>query len=107
METEMLKIRRDDIVYVICGKDRGKQGKVLKVFPRLNLAIVEGINLVKKHLRRRREDQQAGIVNIEAPLNITNLMLICKHCNRPVRFGITVLKDGTKSRFCKKCKETI
>lgn len=103
----MYKIRRDDIVTVIKGDDRGKKGKVLKVFPGEFRAIVEGINLVKKHRRRTREDQQAGIVSIEAPINLSNLMLFCKHCNRPVRTGVTILKDKTKSRFCKLCKELI
>lgn len=103
----MYKIRRDDIVTVIKGDDRGKKGKVLKVYPGEFRAIVEGINLVKKHRRRTREDQQAGIVSIEAPINLSNLMLFCKHCNRPVRTQVTILKDKTKSRFCKLCKELI
>jgi len=103
----MNKIRRDDIVMVIKGDDRGKKGKVLKVYPDENRAIVEGINLVKKHKRRTREDQQGGIVSIEAAIDLSNLMLFCKHCNRPVRAQVTVLKDKTKSRFCKLCKEPI
>ena len=103
----MLKIRRDDIVFVTSGKDKGKQGKVLKVFLKPNRAIVERINLVKKHLRRRREDQQSGIVSVEAPIHISNLMLLCRHCNRAVRVGFMMLKDGTKTRYCKNCKEII
>ena len=103
----MLKIKRNDTVKVISGKDKGKQGKVLRVFHGSNRAIVERINLVKKHLRRRREDQQTGIVSLEAPINISSLMIICKHCNKPARVGFTRLKDGTKSRLCKKCKEII
>ena len=103
----MFKIRRNDIVKVVCGKDKGKQGKVLKVFRNSNRAIVERINLVKKHMRRRREDQQSGIVAVESPIQVANLMVVCKHCNKPARIGFTVLKDGTKSRLCKKCKEII
>ncbi|MCM8770952.1 MAG: 50S ribosomal protein L24 [Candidatus Omnitrophica bacterium] len=103
----MFKIRRGDIVTVIKGKDKGKTGKVLKVFREKNSAIVEGINLVKKHLRRRSQEEQAGIVSIEAPVAISNLMLFCKHCNRPRRVGFTILKDGSKSRICKSCKEVI
>lgn len=103
----MYKIRRDDIVTVIKGDDRGKKGRVLKVFPKEFRAIVEGINLVKKHRRRTREDQQGGVVSIEAPINLSNLMLFCKHCNRLTRIGFIILKDGTKSRFCKLCKEAI
>lgn len=103
----MHKIRRDDIVQVIKGNDRGKRGKVLKITPQGNRAIVEGVNLVKKHRRKTREDQQGGIVSIESSISISNLMLFCKHCNRPNRTGFTVLKDGTKARICKSCKETI
>ncbi len=103
----MRRIRRGDIVYVIAGKDKGKQGKVLRVFPQLDCVIVEGINLVKKHMRRRREDQQTGIVSIESPIYISNLMLFCKHCNKGAKIGFSVLKDATRVRFCKRCKETI
>ena len=100
----MFKIKRNDIVKVISGKDKGKQGKVLKVFRSSNRAIVERINLVKKHLRRRREDQQSGIVAVESPIQVANLMVVCKHCNKPARIGFTILKDGTKSRLCKSVK---
>lgn len=103
----MYKIRKGDLVAVIKGKDNGKRGKVLVVRPEERRAIVEGINLVKKHMRRRREDEQAGIVSIEAPISISNLALFCKSCNRGVRAGFLMLKDGTKSRFCKVCKQAI
>lgn len=103
----MFKIKKGDIVEVIKGKDRGKRAKILKVFPFEDRAIVEGINLAKKHRRRTREDQQAGIVSIEIPIVISNLMLFCKSCNRRTRAGFTVLKDGTKSRICRRCKEVI
>jgi len=103
----MYKIKRGDIVQVIKGDDKGKKGKVLKIFPIENRAIVEGINLVKKHRRKTREDQQGGIVSIEAPITVANLMLLCKHCGRAVRVGFKTLSDGTKSRFCKVCKEAL
>lgn len=103
----MFKIRRNDTVEVIKGKDAGKKGKVLRVFPEKNKALVEGINLAKKHKRQSRQDQQGGIVSIEMPINLANLMLFCKNCNSPRRSGFTVLKDKTKSRFCKTCKETL
>jgi len=89
------------------GNDRGKKGKVLKVFTETRRALVEGINLVKKHRRKTREDQAGGVVSIEAPISLFNLMLVCKHCNRPVRVGFMLLKDGSKSRVCKACKEAI
>ncbi|PIP21074.1 MAG: 50S ribosomal protein L24 [Candidatus Omnitrophica bacterium CG23_combo_of_CG06-09_8_20_14_all_40_11] len=103
----MFKIRKGDTVEIIKGKDRGKKGKVLKVFPLNGRAIVEGINLVKKHKRKTREDEKGGIVPIEMPISLTNLMLFCKNCNRGRRIGFTILKDGTKARFCKNCKEAV
>ncbi len=103
----MYKIRRDDTVQVIKGKDIGKKGRVIKVFPRLNKALVEGINTVKKHRRRTQQDQQGGIISIEMPISISNLMLLCKHCNRIGRVGIKILQDKTKARFCKACNEVI
>jgi len=103
----MLKIRRGDIVQAVKGKDKGKKGKVLNTFPVEKKALVEGINTVKKHKRKTQNDQQGGIVSIEMPISIANIMLVCKSCNRPVKVGITKLKDGTKSRFCKACKEAL
>ncbi len=103
----MYKIRRDDTVQAIKGKDVGKKGRVIKIFSENNKALVEGINTVKKHRRQTRQDQQGGIVSIEMPISISNLMLLCKHCAKPVRVGFKVLKDGTKSRFCKACNEVI
>lgn len=103
----MLKIKRNDIAQVIKGRDKGKKGKVLTLLDLNKRAIVEGINLVKKHKRKTQTDQQGGIVSIETPVSVSNLMLVCKHCARPVRVGLTRLKDGTKTRFCKACKEAI
>lgn len=103
----MLKIRKDDTVQVIKGRDRGKKGKILQVYFKENRCLVEGINLVKKHKRQTRQDQQGGIVSIESPISISNLMFFCKHCNHPARVGFSTAKDGTKSRVCKSCKETI
>lgn len=103
----MQKIKKGDLVEVIKGKDNGKKGKVLVVLAEEKRAIVEGANLVKKHIRRRRQDEQAGIVSIEAPIDISNLALFCKGCNRGVRTGFSILKDSTKARVCKVCKQTI
>ncbi len=103
----MFKIRQGDTVQVIKGKDVGKRGKVLKVLPAQAKAIVEGINLNKKHKRQTRQEQPGGIISIEAPLSICNLMFLCKQCNRPTRVGFKSLADGTKSRFCKACKAAI
>ena len=103
----MLKIKRNDIVQVISGKDINKKGKVLRLFPNYNRAIVEGINLVKKHKRRTQQDQQAGISQVPSSIHLSNLMPICKNCNKPTRVGFIILADGTKSRICKKCKEPL
>ena len=103
----MLKIRKGDTIQVIKGKDKGKKGKVMKILAGGRAALVEAINLVKKHKRQTRQDQQGGIVSIEAPISIGNLMFFCKGCNRPVRLGFSVLKDKTKARFCKSCKEVV
>jgi len=103
----MFKIRKGDLVYVLTGKDRGKKGTVLKVLPKENRIIVEGINYVKKHMRKRREDEPGGIVQIEVPIHISNLAIFCKKCNRFSRVGFRILEGGEKKRFCKRCKEII
>jgi len=103
----MYKIKREDTVQVTKGKDAGKKGRVLKIYAANNKALVEGVNMVKKHKRQTRQDQQGGVVSIELPISISNLMVLCKNCSRPARIGIKVLADGTKSRFCKSCNEVI
>lgn len=103
----MYKIKKGDTVTIVRGKDKGKKGKVLEILPEGKRALIEGLNLVKKHKRQTRQDQQGGIVSMEAPVYVSNLMLFCKHCNRSVRVGFTVLKDGAKARVCKACKETV
>ena len=103
----MKKIRKDDIVQAIKGKDKGKKGKVIQVNLESNRCLVEGLNLAKKHKRQTHQDQKGGIVSIEMPIAIANIMLICKHCNKPVRVGFSISKDAVKSRVCKSCKEII
>jgi len=103
----MLHIKKNDIVKVLAGKDRGKSGKVLKIFPDSGRVIVQGVNFVKKHVRRRKQEDQAGIVEQEAALNISNLGVVCKRCNRSTRVGTDILNDGAKVRYCKKCKEVL
>jgi large subunit ribosomal protein L24 len=99
------KIKKNDVVYVLTGKDRGKTGKVFSVMPERGRALVEGVNYVKKHARKTKQDQQGGIIQKESAIHLSNLALFCKTCNKPTRVGINVLADGTKSRFCKRCKE--
>ncbi len=103
----MYKIRKGDTVQAIKGKDKGKKGRVLEILARGKKALVEGINLVKKHKRQTKQNQQGGIVSIELPINIGNLMVVCKSCGRPSRIGFQILKDNTKVRFCKGCKEVL
>jgi len=103
----MAKIKKNDTVILLAGKDKGKSGKVLTVFPKKGRALVQGVNFVKKHARRTREDQQGGIIQKESSIDISNLMVVCQKCGKPARIGFTTLSDGTKTRICKKCKELI
>jgi len=102
----MMRIRKNDTVQVITGKDKGKKGKVLHVFPRLGKALVENINLAKKAQRKTQTDPKGGIVEVEAAISLSNVMLVCKQCNKASRTRVAVLKDGTKSRECKQCGAT-
>ena len=101
----MQKIRKNDIVQIIKGKDKGKQGKVISILAGGERALIEGLNLFKKHKRQSSQNQKGGIISIEMPVSVANLMVFCKHCSKPTRIGAMMLKDGTKSRFCKACKE--
>lgn len=103
----MNKIKKNDIVYVRTGRDAGKTGKVFKVYPKKDRALVEGINYVKKHARKTRNDQQGGVIQKESSVHISNIALFCKTCDKPARIGINILADGTRSRYCKRCKEVI
>ena len=102
----MRKVRRNDTVMVRSGKDRGKTGTVRQVLPKKGRVVVEGINLTKKH---QRPTQQAGvpqpgsIVTREAPLHLSNVMLVCKECGQPSRTGVRLRQDGVKVRVCKRC----
>ena len=103
----MNKIKKNDIVYVLSGKDKGKTGKVFRVNAKDSRAFVEGINYVKKHMRKSKQDQQGGIVQKESPIQLSNIAVLCKTCNKPANVGISVLADGAKSRYCKRCKEVL
>ncbi len=103
----MLKIKRNDMVKILVGKDKGKSGKVLKILPAGSRVIVQGMNFMKKHVKRRRQEEQGGIVDQEASLDISNVSVICKRCSQPVRISVDVLSDGSKVRYCKKCKEVL
>jgi large subunit ribosomal protein L24 len=102
-----MKIKKDDTVLVIAGKDRGKKGKVRFAYPRKQQVIVEGINMIKKHSKARGAAKQAGIIDLEAPMHISNVMLLCNKCNKPGRIGTKTLEDGRKVRFCRACNEVV
>jgi large subunit ribosomal protein L24 len=102
-----MKIRKNDTVLVIAGKDRGKKGKVRKALPTKDKVIVEGVNMIKRHSRAKGQARQAGIIELEAPLDISNVMLICNKCNKPARVGFRFLSDGRKARVCRSCDEVI
>ena len=103
----MLNIKKNDQVVVIAGKDKGKTGKVLKVFPKQNRVIVEHVNLSKKAQRRTQENQQGGFIEIEMPIHRSNVMLVDKKTNRSTRIGASILKNGTKVRISKKSGEVV
>ncbi|MFQ5997119.1 MAG: 50S ribosomal protein L24 [Dehalococcoidales bacterium] len=102
-----MKIRKNDTVLVIAGKDKGKKGKVRFAYPKKQRVLVEGINFIKKHSRARGRVRQAGIIDLEAPIHVSNVMLLCQKCNHPARIGFTFLEDGRKVRICRSCKEVI
>lgn len=102
-----MHIKKDDIVLVISGKDKGKKGKVLRAIPKENKVVLEGINKAKKHQKPSRAIPQGGILQIETPIQASNVMYLCKKCNTPTRVGSKVLEDSKKVRYCKKCGEII
>ncbi len=101
-----LKIKKGDKVEVLLGKDRSRQGVVRKVFPIQGSALIEGINIVKKHVKARGKDHPGGILEVEKPLAISKLAVICPNCKKPTRIGFRVEKDS-KYRICKKCNELV
>ncbi len=107
MQKVKCRIKKDDKVKVIAGKDRGKIGKVIRVDRRKHRIMVENINMVKRHLRPGTASRQGGIVEGEAPIHWSNVMLLCNKCVKPTRVGIRFLEDGQKVRYCKKCNEII
>ena len=101
------RLRKNDVVQVISGEYKGKTGKILKVIPDKNRAIVEGINIVKRHTRPSPKNQQGGIMEKEAAIHLSNLMLVCPKTGKPTRIGVSVLENGKRVRFSKKAKELI
>ncbi|OGN09162.1 MAG: 50S ribosomal protein L24 [Candidatus Yanofskybacteria bacterium RIFCSPHIGHO2_02_FULL_41_11] len=101
-----MKILKGDNVIILSGKDKGKKAKVLNVLPKDNKVVVEGLNLVKRHLRARKQGQKGQIVSKERPINVSSVALVCKSCGLPTRVGYKVEGDK-KNRVCKKCKSEV
>ena len=102
-----MKIRKNDTVVVIAGKDKGKKGKVRQSFPEESRITVEGVNMIKRHSRARRAVRQAGIIELEAAIHVSNAMLLCNKCNQPSRVGFRFIEGGKKVRICRSCGEVI
>jgi large subunit ribosomal protein L24 len=100
-------VRKGDTVVVVAGKDRGKSGKVLSVFRRERKVTVEKINIIKRHTKPNQQNRQGGILEREAPIHLSNVMLYCATCQKPVRVGSKTMNDGSRIRVCKKCRQPI
>jgi large subunit ribosomal protein L24 len=104
---QKVHVRKGDTTLVIAGKNAGKKGKVLRVIPENSKVVVEGVNVVKRHTRPTQKLPQGGIMQKEAPIHSSNVMLFCSKCNSPTRVGKKILDNGEKIRICKKCGEAI
>jgi large subunit ribosomal protein L5 len=104
---ESRKLKKNDLVMVTAGKEKGKSGRILRIHAKKDRAIVEKINFIKRHQRPTSQQRQGGIIEREAPLHLSNLMLICETCNKPVRVGKKRLEDGKRARYCRKCGEMV
>lgn len=105
---KQFRIRKDDKVMVIAGKDKGKIGKVLKLLRKHDRVVVEKVNVAKRHVKPNPYRREAGgIVDKEMPIHVSNLMVVCPKCQAPTRVGYNFAEDGTKSRFCKKCNQSL
>ena len=101
-----MHVKRGDLVKVIAGKDKGKEGKVLTAIPEKHKVIVEGVAMVSRHQKARMQGQQSAIIKKEAAIDASNVLRVCSKCGKAARTGIKILEDGSKVRYCKKCNET-
>lgn len=102
-----LRVRKGDEVQVIAGKDKGKKGRVIAAYPAKNRVLVEGVNMIKRHQRPNAANPQGGIIEKEAPIHVSNVMIVDPKTGEPTRIGIKILADGTKVRYAKKSGEII
>ncbi|MBM4294323.1 MAG: 50S ribosomal protein L24 [Deltaproteobacteria bacterium] len=106
-EPVSVRLKKNDLVEVITGKEKGKTGKILKVVREKNQVLIEKVNMIKRHTRPSPTTGQGGIIEKEAPLNVSKVMLICPKCATATRFALTKTGEGKKARQCRKCKELI
>jgi large subunit ribosomal protein L24 len=102
-----LRVKRDDTVQILAGRERGKRGKVREVHVKDDRVIVAEVNIAKRHMKPGRNARQAGIIDVEQPLHISNVGIVCAKCDRPVRIGARQLEDGRRVRVCKRCGEQL
>ncbi|MFQ6092136.1 MAG: 50S ribosomal protein L24 [bacterium] len=102
-----MKVAKNDTVLVISGDDKDKMGKVLRVFPDRGRLLVEGVNFIKRHTRPSQSNPKGGIVEKEAPVHISNVMVVCPKCTLPTKVGTKKLEDGRRTRLCKRCGEIL
>ena len=102
-----LAIRKNDTVLVIAGREKGKRGKVLFVLPARERVVVEHINMIKRHQRPTQKLRQGGIIEREAPLHVSNVMLVCSKCDKATRVGVRVLADDRRARVCRRCGDIV
>lgn len=107
IEVTGMNIKKDDLVQIISGKDKGKKGKVLKVINKYSKVIVENVNVVKKHQKPNQQMKEGGIIEQPSPLYACKVMVVCSSCGKPTRIGYKLLDDNKKARYCKKCGEII
>lgn len=102
-----MRLKKGDQVIIIKGKDKGRKGKIEKVFSKVGKVLVPGINVFKKHARKQSEKKPGGIIDIVKPLSVSNVALVCPKCGKPTRIGYQIDKSGTKNRICRKCQAII
>jgi len=101
------RLKKNDVVMVVAGKEIGKSGKILRLLPKRQRVIVEKVNMIKRHTKPSAQFRQGGIIEKEGSIHISNVMILCNKCNAPVRIGKQVLEDGSKIRVCSKCGEML
>lgn len=103
----MMKIKQGDMVKVMKGKDAGKSGKIVQVLPETNKVVVEGLGILKKHMKPTKRGEKGQIIEFSAPMAVANVQIVCSKCNKVTRVGFQLLNDGKKQRICRKCQQAL